>query len=529
MKSTTSKTLLRGGEAERVQTYLATLVASSQDPIITTTGKGTVVSWNPAARKLYGWTVREIKGKSISQLFAPEDRKEVQRILAKVRHGVDIRQFESVGVGKDGQRHNVSLNISSVQGRDGAVTGVITIVRDITRRLRGTETRVRQNRELLTYHRLSQIVLSSQSLQDSYRAIADEIRAATGFPIAAIAIIDDIRQTVVFHGLKGRRTRSDHPVLELPVSKTLSGHIIQTGKPLITMHVQDHPEYRSKMMRRTRAQTFVGYPMRVGQKVVGCLNLAHTENVEISNDTEQWIEGLANYVAVLTERKRDEEELRTSREQLRELSRQTQSAIEEERRRIAREIHDQLGQELSLLQLEMGLIQDGLPKAEQDLRDKAKSMTSLIDNAIRSVQKISTELRPTVLDNLGLGAAVDWAAREFQKRTKTRCRVSIEPPDLKVEQERSTALFRILQETFTNILRHARASKVEVRLEKLQDAVVLNVRDNGIGIPLYCITDAKSVGLTGMRERVHPWGGSVAISGKPGKGTKVIATIPLNP
>ena len=409
------------------------------------------------------------------------------------------------------------------------MTGIIAIVRDITRRLQGTETRVRQNRELLTYHKLSQIVLSSRSLPDSYRDIADEIRAATGFPIAAIAIFDEVRQTVAFHGLKGRRTRPNHPALELPVSATLSGFIIRTGKPVVATHVQDLPEYRSKMMLRTRAQTFVGYPMRVGQKVVGCLNLVHTQNVEISNDTKQWIEGLANYAAVLTERKRAEEELRASREQLRELSRSTQSAIEEERKRIAREIHDQLGQELSLLQLELGLIQDGIPNAEKDLRAKAKSMTRLIDSAIRSVQKISTDLRPTLLDNLGLGAAVDWATREFQKRTKTRCQVSIEPPDLKVDQERSTAFFRILQETFTNILRHARASRVEVRLEKHKGAVVLNVTDNGIGIPLHRITDPKSVGLTGMRERVLPWGGSVAISRKPDKGTEIIVTIPLNP
>lgn len=218
-----------------------------------------------------------------------------------------------------------------------------------------------------------------------------------------------------------------------------------------------------------------------------------------------------------------------SREQLRELSRRTQSAIEEERKRIGREIHDQLGQELSLFQLELGLIEDKLPRMQKDLRDKLKSMSALIDSSIRTVQKISADLRPTLLDNLGLGAAVEWAVKEFQKRTRIRCQVSFEPFEVKLDQERSTALFRILQETLTNVLRHARATKVNVLLVKREDAVVLTVRDNGIGIPRQRINDPKSVGLTGMRERVRPWGGKVSITAGSRKGTDITIIVPMKP
>jgi signal transduction histidine kinase len=241
----------------------------------------------------------------------------------------------------------------------------------------------------------------------------------------------------------------------------------------------------------------------------------------------RWIESLANYVAVMTERKRAEEELRTSREQLRALSVYTQSAIEEERKRIAREIHDELGQELSLLQLELGLLSDQLPKSPKSLLSKAKAMTDLIDSSIRSVQRISTDLRPTLLDNLGLGAAVEWAVKEFQKKTKIRCQVSVVPPELKLDQERSTVVFRIVQEALTNVLRHAKASHVMVRLEKHQESVVLTVRDDGSGIAADKIKDPHSVGLAGMRERLRPWNGTLAISGKPAQGTEVIVTLPL--
>jgi signal transduction histidine kinase len=355
-----------------------------------------------------------------------------------------------------------------------------------------------------------------------------EICAAVDFPIASIALYDEPRQMVRFHGLQTQGTQQGNTILEVPINETVSGIVIRSGKPLIESHVREHPGFGIKAVRQAKVNTFVGYPMRVGERIIGCLNLVHTESIEISPDVAQWIESLANYVAVLVERKRAVEELRRSREQLRELTKSTQFAIEEERKRIAREIHDNLGQELSLLQLELGIIQDRLPKAEKDLRAKTKAMTKLIDSTIRSVQKISTDLRPTLLDNLGLGAAAEWSAREFQKRTKIRCRVSVDPPDLKLDQDHSTALFRILQESLTNILRHAKATRVDVHLVKQKDAIVLEVRDNGKGISLHRITDTRSVGLIGMRERVLPWGGDVAIVGRPGKGTDVIVTIPTS-
>ncbi len=526
MTSKTSKSDPHRGKAGRPLSYLSTLMVASHDPIIGMTSNGTVVSWNPAAEKLFGWSAREIKGSSISRIIARGHHREIQRILEQVRQGEHVRQFETVFAGKDDRRLNVSLNVSSHTSENGALAGVVAVVRDITRRLRSREALIRRNRELLTFHRLSQIVLSSRSLQESYRDIVDEIRAATGFPIAVIAIVDEARKSIVLHGLTRRGAKTDLLSMEFPVEKTLAGVVVQTGKPLIVTHLLRHPEYRSKVLRRTRAQTFIGYPMKVGGRIIGCLNLAHTENVEISGETGQWIEGLANYVAVLSERKRAEEELHISREQLRELSRRTRSVIEEERKRIARDLHDELGQELSLLQLDLGIIQKRLPPTEKDLLKRAKSMTALIDTAIRSVQKMSADLRPTLLDSLGLGAAAEWAVEEFQKRTKIRCRIVVEPSDLTLDAERSTALFRILQEALTNVLRHAMASTVVVHLAKHESEVQLSIKDNGRGIPALRIKDPKSTGLAGMRERVLPWGGNVAFSGRQGKGTEVIVTVP---
>lgn len=509
--------------------YLAAIVKSTDDAIVGATADGTITTWNAAAKRLFGYTSAEVNGKRLALIMPGGRSKDLARFLEQVRKGKRIEHFETVCVDKNDQRIHVSLTISPVADRAGKVVNSVTIARDITRRVRGREALLKRNRELLTFHKLSEIVLSPRPLEESYHDIAQEICAATGFPIVSIAIYDETRQVMVFRGLLGFPAKSNRTTLELPAEKTMSGIIMRTGKPIIESHFRDLPKYRNIVMRRVRAQTFVGYPMKVSGKTIGCLNLAHTESVEINENTAQWIESLANYVAVLTERKRAEEELHESREQLRELSRQTQLAIEEDRKRIAREIHDQLGQELSLFQLELGLIEDQLSSGQKDLRNKLKSMSNLVDSSIMTVQRISSDLRPTLLDNLGLGAAVEWAAKEFQKRTRIRCLASIEPPELKLDQDRSTALFRILQEALTNVLRHAKATRVSVRLTKKDDAVVLTIRDDGTGIALRRINDAKSVGLTGMRERVRPWGGKIFITGEPDKGTELTINVPTKP
>jgi PAS domain S-box-containing protein len=472
-----------------------------------------------AARQGHGQRDKLI-GRTMLEMYPGVERSSVFEGYRRTMLDRTPLRFESAFTFADGTTNWFEFSVDPVP------EGIFVLTVDITERRRSLEELDRRNRELLTFHKISEIVLSPRSLEESYDAIVDEICAATGFPIAGIGIYDQARQMIILRGLRTIPSQADRPLLELSVDETPSGVVIQTGKPYVETHLLES-KYRLSGLRRSGAQTFVGYPMIVGQKTIGCLNLIHTDNITISEQMGRWIQSLANYVAVMTERKRAEEELRTSREQLRALSAYTQSAIEEERKRIAREIHDELGQELSLLQLELGLLADQLPKSDKSSMRKAKAMTNLIDSSIRSVQRISTDLRPTLLDNLGLGAAVEWAVKEFQKKTKIRCQVSIDPSELKLDQERSTAVFRIAQETLTNILRHSKATRVTVRLEKHPDAVVLTVRDNGVGISAEQVKDPHSVGLAGMRERLRPWSGMLAISGQPDQGTEIIVTLPL--
>jgi len=231
---------------------------------------------------------------------------------------------------------------------------------------------------------------------------------------------------------------------------------------------------------------------------------------------------------MLDEGKRAEEKITKSRERLRNLSGRLQSLLEEEKTRISREIHDELGQSLTALKLDLSLIRrsldsDGL--AEQSA--KVHEIERGVIRILRMVRKISTELRPGILDELGVTAAIEWMAKDFQNRTGIGCKVMIQAMDKISDTVRATAIFRIVQEALTNVMRHAAASQVNVSLEKKDDTLIVEVRDNGIGIMEGRIYDSKSLGLIGLRERVLLLGGEAVIRGKPGEGTLVRVTLPI--
>ena len=230
----------------------------------------------------------------------------------------------------------------------------------------------------------------------------------------------------------------------------------------------------------------------------------------------------------MTEYKRVEAEMRRSQEELRNLSAHIQLALEEERGYIAREIHDELGQILSRLKLDIAWLKKRLPKDQNPLTDKADKMSGLIDNTIRTVQRISSKLRPGVLDYLGLPSAIEWQINEFMDQAGIGCNIDISP-DVHVDDPSvSIAIFRIFQEALTNIMRHAMADGVDVSLRQEENTLILAVRDNGIGIPEDKIENHASFGLMGMKERARVIGGELEISGIRGKGTTVTVRIPLN-
>jgi len=230
----------------------------------------------------------------------------------------------------------------------------------------------------------------------------------------------------------------------------------------------------------------------------------------------------------ISERNKSEQKLKQSHERLRDLASHLQVVREEERALIAREIHDELGQALTALKMDVHWLRHRLPGEKQSLIDKTDVMSKLIDRTVQSVRRINAELRPGLLDDFGLSAAIEWEAGEFSKRTEIECEILSDPKDMVLPQGLSTAIFRIFQETLTNITRHANATKVRINLTKNADSMEMRVSDNGKGIEDKKILEPKSFGIIGMRERVHYLGGDLSISGNT-NGTTVEVTIPIHP
>jgi signal transduction histidine kinase len=222
-----------------------------------------------------------------------------------------------------------------------------------------------------------------------------------------------------------------------------------------------------------------------------------------------------------------EVQLRESHKQLRSLSVYLQHVREEERTRIAREVHDELGQALTSCKLNASWLAHHLPRHQKELSEKAVKLTSDIDSTIQTVRRIATELRPGILDHLGLAAALEWQAQEFQTRTGIRCHVSADLHEPPLDPELTTTFFRIFQETLTNVIRHAEATHVDVQLKEEAARVILEVKDDGRGISKEEISDPKSMGLLGMRERAALLGGNFRIQPlRGGKGTRACVAIP---
>jgi signal transduction histidine kinase len=219
-----------------------------------------------------------------------------------------------------------------------------------------------------------------------------------------------------------------------------------------------------------------------------------------------------------------EEESRNSKKLLEDLHKHLNDIRENERALISREIHDQIGQSLTALKLDLNWMYKYI-NTKPEAVAKHVGMIELVSNAIKDVQRISSDLRPGILDDLGLATAIEWYTGEFEERTGIRCSLKLDD-SVFGDSQKNLVFFRVLQEALTNVIRHANASSVTIKLHQTQRGTTLTIQDNGIGITAEMIESTKALGLIGMRERVRQFNGKIDISSKKGDGTKLTIFIP---
>jgi signal transduction histidine kinase len=250
---------------------------------------------------------------------------------------------------------------------------------------------------------------------------------------------------------------------------------------------------------------------------------------EISLNPLKTVQGLLLMAVVrdVSERKKAEADLRESRQHLRELAAQTETARESERKHIAREVHDELGQVLTALRMDLSLLEMQAGTQPVVVTDRVQSMKSLVDRAIQGVRNVASNLRPAALD-MGVVPAIEWLRDEFIRHTDTPCEFHAGQEDIDLDETRAVVVFRIVQESLTNIARYAKAGKAAIAMARFGASLRLEIRDDGQGFDPLLVEKKKSYGLLGMRERALALGGRVDIISAPGQGTLISVEIPMN-
>jgi len=296
------------------------------------------------------------------------------------------------------------------------------------------------------------------------------------------------------------------------------------GRSVIDIIAPEHRAAYAELL----ARVFAGESRTLEFEIIGLKGGRRwlTTHAVPLRDASGTVHTLLGITRDITETRRSEEQLRASRAALRSLATREQDIRENERTRIAREIHDSLGQALTALKLQLSAAQEAASRESPALGIRLHETASMVDDLVKSVRRIASDLRPPILDQLGLPAAVEWLAQDFSRRTGIRCATAILPTDGMIVDELATALFRIVQEALTNVLRHAGATRVDIELGVKSGCVALEINDDGSGITEAGTMGPASLGILGMRERASALGGVLEVAPRAGGGTRVAAWFP---
>jgi len=468
-----------------------TLAETATDAIVTIDPQSRILFANAAVERMFGYDRQALIGQPLTTLMPERDRRRheaaIEQYLATESPGSPQTSRELIGLHRDGRELFMEVAFSELRiGGRHLFTGII---RDVSERRR-TEDALRSSQRRFSIAFNANPMSSTISTLDGRFLDANEqfLRTA-GYS----------REEVV-------------------------------GRTANELGLWRRPQHRAELMRRLQEEgTVRGFEAdlwtRNGQKRVLSLSV---ERIELDGQP-----CLLHSGQDITEHKLAENAVRVSETRLRALSARLESAREEEGRRIAREIHDELGGTLTTLKWDLDGVANALagPMSAREtdrIRKTVPLMIDLVESTMNTVRRIASDLRPSVLDELGVVAATEWQARRFEARTGIRCNYEADPDAPDLDRDRATAAFRILQEILTNVLRHAQASQVHVAIRRQAASFVLEVRDNGRGIAQDELSASRSLGLLGMRERALLVGGEVTIQGAAGGGTSVVVTIPLS-
>ena len=477
---------------QNVTARVGDIVETAMDPIVTIDAEQRIVLFNPAAEKTFGWPRDAVIGQSVDKLlpqrFRERHRAHIERFA---RTGETVRRMGGqtvlAGLRANGGEFPIEASISK-HIEDGQQLFTV-ILRDVSDRVQAE--RLIARREA----RLSGILNSAMD---------------------AIITVDERQHVVIFN-------KAAEAMFGCPLNEAL-------GAPLAWFIPARYRDAHAEHVRRF-GETGVATRRMSGQRLVTGLRRNGEEfPIDASISQLEGPEGRCFTVVLrdVSERERVEGELRHSKEELRKLAAAANLAREQEQSRIARELHDELAQTLTAVQMDVAWCRARVPESDATGAARHAKMEAMLKDAVAATRRIAAGLRPLLLDDLGLVPAVDWLVEGFTQRNGIPCELDVASNDLKLSGRQATAVFRIIQESLVNIGKHARASRVKVSIARENGVLTVGIHDDGIGFSPRGPRKPDSFGLLGVRERASLLGGELEIKSAPGQGTRVVVRLPLS-
>lgn len=508
------------------EAYFRLLVENVSDyAIYGLSPEGRVTSWNIGAERIKGYRAEEIIGRHFSVFYSPEDMRRglPEKVL---REAASKGRYEGEGwrIRKDGSRFWAHVVVTPLFDRARNLRGFAKVTRDLTEQREKDEAmqQVQADLEAHVAERTAELQRTNESLRAQIAERRQAEEAQQDLLQRFRLVLDFSPIGCVMNGVNFQVTYWN------PAAERIFGFSREDvlGKLPYETFVPESSraavhEVQQALVRGEVVSPAVSEHLTKDGRTIVC----EWYNTPI-NDSSGRFMGSLSMVQDITERQQSEQQLRAYSAQLRALAADLQNAREAERAHVARELHDELGQALTALKMDLVLLTQRLPRNRVKLHQRSASMLKLIDDTIQTVRRIAAGLRPSTLDDLGLTAAIEWQAHEFESRTGIQCRLVLPGEEVALSPERATALFRIFQETLTNVVRHAAAKSIDVHLTKRGDDLVLEVSDDGKGLDEDEAARSRSLGLMGMRERAQLLGGEFGIVGRREKGTTVTVRMP---